>query len=697
MLALFASSFLSMADAAPPAIGIALRQGNCAKAVTYAPTKEEWNYQLAIGKCFVFMGQIDKANAILEQVGEPWYGQALLYRAQGAALVQEHNQAIRLIEELKKRDPLSTDMREMANLTLAKSYIATGEYLKARDLLRPLLSPKRGVDGYIPPANGIDPAEVRWLLAEGARLRGAPQSAIPVYWRIWMSNPTSNYAGLAEEKLIELGERVPNSTTEQGRSQMERRAKTLRKLQFHKEALALLDQLPVPTDEPGQRTYAYFVFAAKDYPRALRLLSALPNPTDRDLYHLAVSAVRSGDYDTSADYYRLLLRLYPSSKWADISSYKLGYLEYDRGNLEKAIPLFQHHLNEMPRSKHADEARYFMGWSLFKLGRLDEAQAMFAEVQTKHFKSSLSAGAAFWHAVILQQQGKSTEATKGFQYVLNTWPTSGYAWQTGLYVDIAYPKVEQVSLNEAPYTTLPAVLDTDRFHQGRALAEVGFEQLATDTLRPLKDTIKGNKEAELLLAHALIEAGSYREAQALARPYCVSPWKGGSPLAQQACYPKPHREIIDAVIGEHTLDPNLPFAIMTAESALQPTVSSPVGARGMMQLMPFVAEELHPLLFAHQPFDPDSLFQSGYNVSLGTRELMRLSDNMQDLTLDDPLPMIIAGYNGGEEAVRRWMGLYESTPTVAGFSDDIGYSETRRYNRRVLGYLMTYRYVYGVE
>ena len=170
-----------------------------------------------------------------------------------------------------------------------------------------------------------------------------------------------------------------------------------------------------------------------------------------------------------------------------------------------------------------------------------------------------------------------------------------------------------------------------------------------------------------------------------------------SHLAQQACYPKPHKAIIESVIGSHSLDTNLPFAIMTAESALQPKVSSPVGARGMMQLMPYVAEELHPLLFQHQPFDPDTLFQSGYNVSLGTKELMKLSDNMSDLSMEDPLPMIIAGYNGGEEAVRRWMSVYDSTPSVAAFSDDIGYSETRRYNRRVLGYLMTYRYVYGVE
>ena len=99
---------------------------------------------------------------------------------------------------------------------------------------------------------------------------------------------------------------------------------------------------------------------------------------------------------------------------------------------------------------------------------------------------------------------------------------------------------------------------------------------------------------------------------------------------------------------------------MTAESALQPTVSSPAGARGMMQLMPFVAESLHPSVFPNQPFNADDLFQSGYNVSLGTKELINLYDHLSPLGLEHPLPLVISGYNGGEDAVRRWMSLYDA-------------------------------------
>ena len=72
----------------------------------------------------------------------------------------------------------------------------------------------------------------------------------------------------------------------------------------------------------------------------------------------------------------------------------------------------------------------------------------------------------------------------------------------------------------------------------------------------------------------------------------------------------------------------------------------------MMQLMPSLAEQHHLVAFPNQPYDADQLFQSGYNVSLGTTELMGLLDAMKDIPLADPLPLVIAGYNGGEEAVR---------------------------------------------
>ena len=688
MFSIIFSLILSTYAAPPAETGVALRQGNCSKAIASYPNPQEPQYKLAIARCHILLGDLQIAEKMLDSIQGPLQPSATMYQAESAMLRQDALLAKSLAKEVEN----IPDLKNRALLIQAKALMQTQHYLEARDILRALLTPQIGVDGYVVNPNETDPAEIRWLLAEGARLRGATESAIPVYWKIWTSNPTSNYATLAEEKLISLGQRIPDSTTQAGREKIAQRAKTFRKVQLHKEALACLDLLPIPETQEEIRTMAHYIFDAKDYPRAVKMFQQLSPLTDDDIYHLAVASIRSGNYDGAIEYYKKLLLEFPKSPKADISSYKIAYSEYDRGNYEIAIPLFKEHIQRMPSSKYADESVYWIAWSYTKLHKYTEAKTYFAQVQKQYFSSSLAPGAAFWYAWILKEEGDQQQAEQSFQYLLRTWPISGYAWQASKYVSVQFPAHVPLILPEPPLS-----LQNSTYTLGTELAEVGFEKEAQQMLLGLKASVVGDKTAELLLAHALIKAGAYTEAKKIAKKYCTQSWKGGEQLAMEACYPKPHEEIISSTIGNHALHPYLPYAIMTAESGLQPEVSSPAGARGMMQLMPELAGKLHNSVYMNQPYNADLLFQSGYNVTLGTTELMRLYSSMSDITIEDRLPLTIAGYNGGEAAVRRWMGLYTEEPSVAEFSDDIGYIETRQYNRRVLGYLMEYMYVYGME
>ena len=84
-------------------------------------------------------------------------------------------------------------------------------------------------------------------------------------------------------------------------------------------------------------------------------------------------------------------------------------------------------------------------------------------------------------------------------------------------------------------------------------------------------------------------------------------------------------------------------------------------------------------------------------AELGVAELVSLAERFSDSGVDPTLPLVIAGYNGGEKAVRRWLALYPNPPEADHFAEDVGYTETRRYVRRVLGTLQAYRYIYGDE
>ena len=141
---------------------------------------------------------------------------------------------------------------------------------------------------------------------------------------------------------------------------------------------------------------------------------------------------------------------------------------------------------------------------------------------------------------------------------------------------------------------------------------------------------------------------------------------------------------------------------MTAESALKPWVTSPAGARGLMQLMPPLADKLHGERFPGSPYDPDQLYQPTYNAMLGVTELGQLQARfgqdarVQSLTAPHSnMPLVIAGYNGGVKAVNRWLDQSNGAVAPDVFMENVGYTETRRYVRRVLGYMQTYRYIYG--
>jgi LysM repeat protein len=100
---------------------------------------------------------------------------------------------------------------------------------------------------------------------------------------------------------------------------------------------------------------------------------------------------------------------------------------------------------------------------------------------------------------------------------------------------------------------------------------------------------------------------------------------------------------IDSLIKENGtrfgVDPYLIFCVMEQESRFKPWVVSPKGARGLMQLMPGTGARFG----VRRPFDPAE------NIMGGTRYLKQLLENF-----DGRVDLVLAGYNAGEGAVRKF-------------------------------------------
>jgi soluble lytic murein transglycosylase-like protein len=83
-------------------------------------------------------------------------------------------------------------------------------------------------------------------------------------------------------------------------------------------------------------------------------------------------------------------------------------------------------------------------------------------------------------------------------------------------------------------------------------------------------------------------------------------------------------------------------AVIKCESDFDPRVVSPVGARGLMQIMPATALRMQ----VRDSFDPRE------NILGGSRYLRILAN-----TFNGDLEMTVAGYNAGEAAVLRYQGI----------------------------------------
>jgi soluble lytic murein transglycosylase len=162
--------------------------------------------------------------------------------------------------------------------------------------------------------------------------------------------------------------------------------------------------------------------------------------------------------------------------------------------------------------------------------------------------------------------------------------------------------------------------------------------------------------------------------------------------ARAACFPRPHQAVVQKLALEGGLHPLLPYAIMNAESGLDPSVTSLAGARGLMQLMPALAGELATDI---PGFHIDQLYHAGVNARLGTRELSLLQAKFARIAVQPSLPLVIASYNGGADSVDRWLQGYVAPPDIDLFSEEISYTETRRYVRRVLAFLISYQRAYA--
>ena len=107
-------------------------------------------------------------------------------------------------------------------------------------------------------------------------------------------------------------------------------------------------------------------------------------------------------------------------------------------------------------------------------------------------------------------------------------------------------------------------------------------------------------------------------------------------------------QLINQIAVQHDIDPELVNAVARVESNFNPRAVSPKGALGVMQLLPSTANRFD----VHDVYDPKQ------NIEGGVRYLKFLRS-----MFSGNIPLMLAAYNAGENAVKKYNGVPPYTET----------------------------------
>ncbi|HAT1620698.1 TPA: murein transglycosylase [Raoultella planticola] len=155
-------------------------------------------------------------------------------------------------------------------------------------------------------------------------------------------------------------------------------------------------------------------------------------------------------------------------------------------------------------------------------------------------------------------------------------------------------------------------------------------------------------------------------------------------------FPLAYNDLFARYISGKAIPQSYAMAIARQESAWNPKVRSPVGASGLMQIMPGTATHTVSMFSIPGYSSPSQLLDPETNINIGTSYLQYVYQQFGNNRI-----YASAAYNAGPGRVRTWQGNSAGRIDAVAFIESIPFSETRGYVKNVLSYDAYYRYFMG--
>jgi soluble lytic murein transglycosylase len=342
-------------------------------------------------------------------------------------------------------------------------------------------------------------------------------------------------------------------------------------------------------------------------------------------------------------------------------------------NYQRAYRLSsQHGMNE---GREYAEAEWFAGWIALRfLDQPERAYYHFTRMYAKVETAISKARGAYWAGRAAYKLGR-VEESKTWYYQASTFGHTYYGQ-----IAASQGKIPKSRLTPVPISASHAnvVATSDLVQVAVLLHRSGHESLSQRFIAAKIDILQTPEDFQALATY-LKRIGDREGAYRVAKQ---ASWKNY--FLGDTAYPS-----LMQWIGKLSIDPALAHAIIRQESQFDTTAESPVGALGLMQLMPATAREVaRKRGWEHREEWLTS--RPEHNIRLGSAYLNDLLERY-----DGAYPLAIAAYNAGPSRVNGWLEAFGDPRSGEinwiDWLELIPFTETRNYVQRVTEGLVTYR------
>ena len=384
-----------------------------------------------------------------------------------------------------------------------------------------------------------------------------------------------------------------------------------------------------------------YIYLSKQNRR--QLLTYMVN-TYKDVYCTPILIYKLAEINKSLAAYELyeyITKKYPSSYFAQNSTWEVFWYNYSLKRFKKALEIAQNYINLYPYGDDIARIKY-------------------------------------WRAKALLKQKQKTKAKEGFYDVINNYPLSYYAFLSARQLKISKAnrifikkEIQKYNIDNVIKKHIPQdknLLTLLKYNDFETIEELKIndeyikswilnkKELYPESIKSAKDKIEEEKE---------INFSSYK---------------------LKLAYPVVYEDIINNYTKQNDISPYLFLSVIREESHFNKNAKSPAGALGLCQIMPSTANYIEK-----KQINKDMLFDENENIKIGTKYFKYLIDYFKG-----NIYLAILSYNAGHGNISKWLSNPEiARNEVDEFVENIPFSETKNYIKKILSSYWVYLNIYS--